>query len=112
MKIGDRVFPYPVLSDVASDYLNSRFEASGTVNDEDLSFIQLSFELNLQCETLERLINEESAEYAVHIECASTSYRQMLRRADGSFSIEIPRSALGGTVERMGFVVATKDIPI
>ncbi|QCR31032.1 hypothetical protein [Lysinibacillus sp. SGAir0095] len=102
-------FPYPVLSSENDNYKNSKFETS---IEAQKSFGQLYINLkcNLQDSVISRLIGEEKAKYALHIECPQTSFRQIFQSDDPFIVATIPDNRLRGKVDVHPFILANKRI--
>lgn len=102
-------FPYPVLSSENDNYKNSKFD---TTIEAQKSFGQLYVNLkcNLQDANISRLIVEEKAKYALHIECPQTSYRQIFQSEDPTIVATIPDNRLRGKVDVHPFILVNKRI--
>lgn len=114
MRIGKRLFPYPVLNSEAvySQYKKSIFALH---YDEEISEDKQYYILNnLHCELdnpmLIDLINAGKAEIACIIECASTMFRKKYVLGMQPAVIKIPLSDLNRKVYVSAFVVAKEDI--
>ena len=109
MNIEHRLYPYPVLSYFSDDYINSSFTSSLNIIRRNESII---FELDAKTdnEGLLKLIEEGFAEYIFHIECPSTSYRNIITSSNGSKTVVINESLLNNKVNVCFFIVAKKDI--
>lgn len=110
MKIGDRVFPYPVLSQKGSDYKNASFAVRNHAPRLVGDAMHIDMDLDLQCPAVADLIARGVAEYAVHIDCATTSYRELLHQRHPRFRHVIDVEKLAGRVERLALVIATHEI--
>ena len=109
MKIENRLFPYPVLCVENDDYLHCRFDVR--VNQtEELKDIVVDFEIELDNKELLSLVRNGQAEYLIHIECSTTSYRKVVRNAGRMFDYRIPKSRVNKEVTLVGMVVAKKNI--
>ncbi len=109
MNIEHKLHPYPVLSYFSDDYINSSFTSSLNIIHRNESII---FELDAKTdnEGLLKLIEEGFAEYIFHIECPSTSYRNIITSSNGSKTVVINESLLNNKVNVCFFIVAKKDI--
>lgn len=110
MKIGDRLFPFPVLSEQRTDYEGARFSAVGGIGKKTLDQVVLDFDLNLDCRAIAELVARAEATYAVHVECPSTFYRELVHKNVPHFTHRIDLDRLRGSVERTALVVATRRI--
>ena len=78
MDIRHRLYPYPVLSDMTNDYINSSFGMNLEVN-QGMKEICFSISLCLENEEIKQLIADDFAEYVIHIECSYTAYRTVIK---------------------------------
>ena len=60
---------------------------------------------------LEDLVAEGTAQYAVHVECATTRYRGIFSSGEGQFKFDIPGSMIDGRVELCSFILAKSVLP-
>lgn len=114
MRIGKRLFPYPVLNSekVYSQYKESSFSLS---YDENISDDKQFYELNnLHCEIdsnlLVGLIKEGKAEIICIVECPSTMFRQKSSLPLEGMDLVIPLADLNNKVNVSSFVIAKEDI--
>ena len=109
MRPTDQLTPYPVLAAFRDDYLNAAFNAEVRGFEEFGSLrVQVGFELREPY--LKRLISDGRAEYAVHVECPSSSYREYFRTREDSFSKTLDRGDVRKYVEVCTFIVARDSI--
>lgn len=109
MKIKHRHFPYPVLSPYSNDITGEKLKADITVEKLESEF-QFTANFQLENETLLRLIENEQAVYAVHLECSSTMKRFFKISKQPNYSFNINHKLLNNIVEINFFIVAYKDI--
>lgn len=112
MRIGKRLFPYPILN---NDRLYSQFKESVfSLEYEELVTDELYSLENIRCnitsEYLIDLIKNGLAEIVVVIECASTMFRHHYILPLEKTTINIPISDLNGKLTVSAYIVATKDI--
>lgn len=110
MQLKERYHPYPVLAPYTNDYPNSEFKI---VNLEERLVDQeyiFDIELYLKNPGLEKLIMEEKAEYAIHIECSKTSYREIFTCFSPKNNMRVKASNLEGKVELAPFIIAKDNI--
>ena len=112
MRIGKRLFPYPILN---NDRLYSQFKRATfalqydeEVSDENYSLVNLRCELT--SDYLIKLIQEGKAQIVIVVECASTMFRRHYSQPLGTSRIDIPIADLNGKVSVSAFVVAAQDI--
>ena len=112
MRIGKRLFPYPILN---NDRLYSQFKESVfSLEYEELVTDELYSLENIRCnitsEYLIDLIKNGLAEIVVVVECASTMFRHHYILPLEKTTINIPISDLNGKLTVSAYIVATKDI--
>lgn len=110
MDIRRRLYPYPVLSDMTSDYVNSSFSMKLEVS-QGIKEICFSISLQLNNKEIAQIITEGMAEYVIHIECPYTSYRTVIKTEECEIQKRIPEHKLNGKVAVCAFIVAKKEIP-
>ena len=110
MDIRHRLYPYPVLSDMTNDYVNSSFGMQLEVS-QGMKEICLSISLQLDNKEIEQFIVDGKAEYVIHIECSYTSYRTVIKTDESEIQKRIPEHKLNGKVAICTFIVAKKGIP-
>ena len=109
MRPSNRLTPYPVLASYRDDYLNSSFRAKIDAV-QQFGDIHLSIEFELDEPTLEALVREGRAEYAIHIECRTTTLRMYEGTRAGLYSTTLKRFDVRDFVEVCTFVVAREPI--
>lgn len=112
MNITNRLYTYPVLSAEKDDYKTSEFEVTVSSENSTVTNFDLHFMFRLTNKEIRQLmLFDKSAEYVVHIECPTTSYRTTIKGdVRGEISYQIPYKMLNGKVEIVAFVLATKEI--
>lgn len=110
MRIGKRLFPYPVLHEGSDDYTLSTFKARMNAEQDGPNALRLSCVAALRSEDLLRLIDEGKAQYAFHFESPATAKRLCYTDRACVKRTSIPLSGLEGRLERCAFVVATQPI--
>ncbi|MDY4079133.1 MAG: hypothetical protein SOY42_10190 [Clostridium sp.] len=109
MKITNRLYTYPILSEEKDDYLNSKFEVQmGYI--KSVNSIELKFEFYMDNKELEQLIRDGKAEYVIHLECSYTTFRKALSSSTNEIKYEIPISKLNGKLEMVAFIVAKENL--
>lgn len=109
MDIRHRLYPYPVLCDNTSDYINSSFNMECQVT-QKMREISFSISLNLLNEEIEKLIVDGTAEFVVHIECPYTAYRTVIKTDENKIEKCISEHKLNGKVSICAFIIAKQDI--
>ncbi|MBR4026853.1 MAG: hypothetical protein IKJ01_04765 [Lachnospiraceae bacterium] len=112
MNISNRLYTYPILNQDKDDYKTSKFEVTVSKENSTVSSLDLKFKFTLINKEIRNLmLFDKSAEYVVHIECPTTSFRTIVTGdVSGEFSYQIPYKELNGKVEIVAFVLATKEI--
>lgn len=110
MDIKYRVYSYPVLTEDSDDYIDSEFKFDMDVKSQ-INDIIFTINISLKNDGIKQLIDNDEAEYLIHIECPYTSYRQVIKTSDTYIKKVIPEKALNGKVAVCVFIIAKKDIP-
>jgi hypothetical protein len=109
MQIKPRSYPYPVLSHFGDDLVKSQFQPVVEVEGmKNVYAFKARFKTNNA--DLLTLVFKKSAQYAVHIECAQTRYRNVFKSFNDRFEFEIPSGMLDGRVEVCSFILAAKRL--
>lgn len=109
MKLRNSLTPYPVLAAYQDDYLDASFTVDiASVQEFGNLRVDITFELDEP--ELQMLIDYDMAEFAIHIECPSTSFRKCDRTNDDTYSISLDRNSVNDVIEVCTFVVASRDI--
>lgn len=109
MDIRARLYPHPVLTSYSDDYIDSEFSFNVNIENTD-NDIRLKFNIILDNEELQYLINNNSAEYVIHIECTQTCYRKIIHTSYTQLTKNINEDKLRGKVTICLFIVAKKDL--
>src|ERR1035441_4189924 len=109
MQIKPRAYPHPVLSHFGDDIVNSVFKPVVTVKGAKNAYVfDAIFKTNNA--DLLNLVQENKAQYAVHVECNQTRYRKIFTGSTEKYSFEILAGMSDGRVEVCSFILATKPI--
>ena len=109
MQIKPRSYPHPVLSHFGDDILNSVFMPVVKVKGAKNAYVfEAVFKTNN--EDLLQMVEQKKAQYAVHVECNQTRYRNIFTANTANFSFEIPAGMLDGRVEVCSFILASKPL--
>ncbi len=113
MRVGKRLFPYPVLNNnpLYSQYQTSTISFKYNEVITKTQFILDDLQCNIDCEFLSSLIEYGYAEVILVVECAQTMLRKHYTITADMNDIKIPLMDVSGKVDISLFVVATKDIP-
>lgn len=90
MKLNPDLFPYPVLHKDLDDYIDSEFNTSIELVEENPFEVIYKISFVLRDEVLETLIKDNLACYAVHVEGEASSYRKLYKLSKNESEIEIP----------------------
>lgn len=102
-------FPYPVLTSENDNYINSKFETAIEVQ-KSFGQLYINLKCNLQDSMISKLIEEEKAKYALHVECPQTSFRQIFQSDNPYIMANIPDNRLRGKVDVHPFILANKRV--
>lgn len=109
MRIKSRLTPYPVLHDFGDDYIDSSFKVDYEVRTRFTEvYGKLAFELKNK--DIQRLIDDDKAEYMAHIECPSTCYRTVISSSEPEIEFRLDASLVAKVVEIRTFIVLKKDV--
>lgn len=113
MRIGKRLFPYPLLNNNKeySQYMNSSLSFKYNEVITETEFILDDIQCNIECDYFNSLIEDGYAEAVIVVECAQTMLRNHYKITDDMNDIRIPLRDVDGKVDISLFIVAVKDIP-
>lgn len=111
MRVRPRNFPYPVITpfELEKDY--SFFCDLKLEEDVELDLMRFKVRYTLKNKTIQNLIDQEKAVFALHIECGSTMKRILLSTNRKEDEFEVPINDLNKTVDINFFVLANETIP-
>ncbi len=112
MNITNRLFAYPVLSDVKDDYKDSYFNVNYEHTMQGVNSLKLSFDISMNCCDLEQLIMDGKADYVIHLECLTTAYREVLHSVSKHIEHIIPIGRINGTFDAVAFVILKRILQI
>ena len=72
----NKIFPYPVLSNMYDDYINCNFLLKVNAKKNRRKLV-LAVEPVINCLTINNLLDEKKAKIVLHVECARTKHRQV-----------------------------------
>lgn len=110
MNITKRLYTYPVLNEEKDDYLSSFFEVITNHSMAGVNALQLEFDILMNCDILQKKIDDGDAVFLIHIECSTTAFRTTVKSQMKNIQKKIPISRVTGTIEMVAFVIAIKDI--
>ena len=109
MKLRNSLTPYPVLASYRDDYVRSQFQAEVT-SIQEFGNLRVNIGFTLVEPELQLLIDVGEAEYAIHIECPSTSFRKCDRTSSDVYSVSLDGNSVSDVIEICTFIIASKDI--
>jgi hypothetical protein len=109
MQIKPRLYPHPVLAWFSDDYRNAMFQPAFEVGGNK-GFYKIRMTCRTSSKSLNRLILEGRAAYAIHVECPATRYRAFFTSTDESFEVDIPVAEIDAKVEVCRLIVATQEV--
>ena len=109
MEIRNRLFPYPLLCDETDDYEEEELNVTSSTR-EGINDISVLVSFNLQNQEMLDLIRMVYAEYVLHLECSSTSFRKVIRSDVSEIAYSIPKSRVNVEVTVLALVVAKRRI--
>lgn len=110
MRITNRRFVYPVLSEEKDDYEKSIFNVEFEHKMEGVNSLKMSFSIAMNCLELEQLISNGYAEYVIHLECSNTAYREIITGISKHCEHVIPIERVNGTLEVVAFIILKKPL--
>lgn len=107
-------YPHPVLMPDGDDYdKKCLFSASMQEGvQEEENYVMFGLEYNLQCDELEKLINEGKAKVVVYVESPNSSFRQMLSfpKNELDIKIEVKKDMVSRKITAKPYIIATENI--
>ncbi len=110
MEINPRAYPHPVLSHFGDDITDFVFQGVVEAKTSKSSYVfNATFKTNN--DDLVALVDQKKAEYAVHVECNSSRYRNILSSNSEKFSFEVPANMIDVRVQICSLILASKPSP-
>ena len=109
MEIKERLYPYPVLSWYSDDYVDKMFQPSTEVTGNK-KFYKIILTYKTSSKSINNLIKEKKATYALHLECTSTRFRSIYKFDDENYEIDIPVGDLNDKVQATRVIIANDEI--
>lgn len=111
MKVRPKYYPYPVITPFEFDK-NYSFSCELELEEAiELELMRFKVHYNLENITIQKLIDQGLAVFALHIECPSTMKRFLLTTNQSIDEFEVPINDLNKTVDINFFVLANEIIP-
>ena len=95
MQIKPRLYPHPVLAWFSDDYMSCIYQPAINV-EGNKGFFKISMTCRTSSKSLNALIAEKKAAYAIHVECSATRYRALFSSFESTFEVDIPVGDLDG----------------
>ncbi|MDM5337368.1 hypothetical protein QUF84_09090 [Fictibacillus enclensis] len=111
MKITQRYYPYPVLT-YFDDSIIGSFDVINlsAVLDADKENYTLKGEFFLENSDLIKLIEQDEANFVLHIECPKTRFRKPYLYKEEEFELKLPTQSIDGKVEIQPAIISKKTI--
>ena len=110
MKINNRRFVYPVLSEEKDDYGSAKFQVHYNHRMDGVNNLRLTFDIEMTCTEIQQLIISGYAEYVIHLECSTTAYREVISSISLHIEHAVPIGRINGTLQAVAFVILQKPI--
>lgn len=110
MRAKNRLFNHPVLSIYNDDYSQGVFELEVKTLDISEFELRLSIDFILDEESIETLLNDKLAAFAILIECPKTTERYYYQFNDKNVNIEIPNANLNDFIRIQSFIISNTFI--
>lgn len=109
MEIKYKLYPYPVLSPYSNDFRNGTFDATIDIVRDGYD-LRIDFLSTLTCQSLLTYIQQGTAKYVYHLECAQTGFRTVVQTNKISETYTLMSKSVNGKLQICPFVVATNDL--
>lgn len=109
MEIKYKLYPYPVLSPYSNDFRNGTFDATIDIVRDGYD-LRIDFLSTLTCQSLLTCIQQGTAKYVYHLECAQTGFRTVVQTNKISETYTLMSKSVNGKLQICPFVVATNDL--
>jgi hypothetical protein len=112
MRIGKKLFPYPVINNSASitNFKTSSFALLVDLLEKDNSIVLQNIRYETTNDMIRDLLADNLAQAIIIVECSSTLFRKVYTISDNPTNVQIPISNLRDKVEISCVVYATQDI--
>lgn len=109
MEIKNRLFPYPVLCEESDDYTDEFFDVRSRVQ-ERLHDIHIHVEFHVEDNAILDSIRMGYAEYVLHLECSTTSFRKVIKSEITEIDYSILKSRVNVEIAVLAMIVAKRPI--
>lgn len=112
MRVGKRLFPYPVLNNQSnlSTFIKSNFQLEGNITQKNGYFVIENVAYSTDNETLESLIEQKKARVVCIVECSASIYRKEFQITNENSNIKIPIHELRDKVVISAYAYALEDL--
>ena len=107
----NKIFPYPVLSNMYDDYINCNFLLKVNAKKNRRKLV-LAVEPVINCLTINNLLDEKKAKIVLHVECARTKHRQVFDLDKENKIFQIKSESINDNLQIVAFVVANEHFII
>ena len=109
MDIKYKLYPHPVLWDRVDDYKESTFECDIKMHRELRSFV-FAVDFQLNDKKIEEMIEQDLAEFVLHIESSASSYRILKTSNSNKMKFTLSDDKILGKISLCPFIVSKQDI--
>jgi hypothetical protein len=109
--MSNKSFPHPVLDPANSDYPNCGIQFRATMASTPITY-RFEGQFDLGSDTLQSAIDAGNARYAIQLDCRWTSFRRVYKFDKPECVIEIPESALRGSVFLSPYILAEQNFTL
>lgn len=109
MRIKNRLFPYPTVQKDNGVYITAKYTTSVT-SQANGSNCKLLFQASISVPEIQKLIEDNKAAFAFHLECSRTYFRQMVTFKENKFGIVLDGNKIDRQLEICPLIVATQDV--
>jgi hypothetical protein len=104
-----KLYPHPVLWDRVDDYKESTFECDIKMHREIRSFV-FDVDFQLKDKKIEEMIEQDLAEFVLHIESSASSYRILKTSNSNKMKFTLSDDKILGKISLCPFIVSKQDI--
>lgn len=109
MKLTNKYFPYPIISNNHNDYSGSTFACDMQVS-RNINALDFTFNIVIDDNKICSMLEDGKVEYVFHFECVETTYRDIICSNQSSVTKSILENKLKGNVSICVLLVAKEDI--
>lgn len=109
MKLTNKYFPYPIISNNHNDYSGSTFSCDIQVS-RNINAVDFTFNMIIDDNKICSMLEDGKVEYVVHFECTETAYRDIICSSQSSITKSILENKLKGNLSICVLLVVKEDI--